>query len=264
MSPAETAVKYARRNINKMILADAFLDPEERVLRGENALLGAIQNKIIKEFLARELSMLGGTTKFIELENVPFVKSDNWTKIYTIPPENREGKDIVRATLVNRGIRSGTNMISPSNIQQWGRNSGLPQAVEQMARANLAIPKTMTAEIKILAPNMLQLRDFNIVHLQPTLECQLAFSDDLNEITPPYQQPLNELVLLAVKNYIYNELSLELDMGKLVMGRELGKYGDIVESYADAGTMYEELKPKWRKYLMLMDRVRSANHYRAT
>lgn len=262
MTPAETAVKYVARFINKMVLADAFLDPEERKLRGGNALYGAMQKKLIEEFLCHELSSLGGTTKFIPLENIPFRKVDNWTKIFEIPDHLREGKDVVRASFVNRSVRAGTNILSPNNINQWGRNSGLPQSVEQMARSNLAIAKTMTAELEFIGPNMFELRDFNIVHLQPTLECKLAYSKDMNEITQPYQSVFNELVLVAAKNYIYQELSMELDMGKLAMGRELGRYGDLVESFADAGSMYEELKPKWRKYLMLMDRVASSNHYR--
>lgn len=73
-----------------------------------------------------------------------------------------------------------------------------------------------------------------------SLYCILENDQAINHLKPKSIAFFKQLVLLAVKAYIYNELILEIDQARLVGGHELGKYREIVESYADADEMYNE------------------------
>lgn len=261
-SPAEIAIKHAIRFMHASILKDVFL----RDVNGEKLNYGsinaAIEEQVIREFVVQDLSALGGKTKYIDLNNLRYKQTNTWTKIYEIPSEMREGRNITHISKVARSIRGGLNATTPIRSSLQGRSHGLMRDVENFAKSNLEIASTSTTEINILNDNVIEVRDVNLVHMAPTLMCKLEISPDLNEVTKPYQNELNKLIECAIKAHVYYDLSVKLDAGKLKMGREFGRYGDIVESYSDASEMYQnDLLPLWRKYLILMDRISSDNFY---
>lgn len=264
MNPVELAIKYVMARVNKTILADSFLDEEDRRLRGARNVEGAIHEKVISEFVVPDLSTKGGITFDVDLTGLAYEKLDQWTRVYDIPPERREGRDIVRAHYVARSIYAGSTTVVPNYFNQYGRRTGLAHQVEKMHQANNPVNQTMSADIDILGPGVIAVRDFDLLHVSPVLKCKLKLSPNLEEISSPYQSELNKLVYHAVRRYIYNELRVELDMGKLVSGRELGVYGQLVEDMADDATLYDDELEKWSKYLILIDKRSSQGLYRSS
>ena len=264
MNPAQMAVEYIVETIPRIILEDAFLDTKHRAMRGIDNMEGVIHEKIIRKVLSRDLSLKGGVTFDVELEGLGYELIDQFTRAYTIPPERREGRDIVRVTYASRSIYSGSTNIVPNYVGTGTRTQGLMHNVEKMLRANQPLDESFTADIDILAPNVIAIRDYDVLMVCPILKCKLAFSPNLEEITPPWQSVLNDLALLAAKKHIFLQLELELDLGKLEHGRELGKYGDYVSNLADASTLYSEELDKWSKFLILMDKRSAQAVYRTS
>lgn len=262
MNAIEGSLRYVKSRIDRRLLADAFLDNESRRLRGTQNVDSAIVEDVIREYVVRDLSTKGGKTFNIDLTNLSFEKLDQWTKVYKIPEERREGRDIVRAEFVARSIYAGSTTVVPNYFNQYGRRTGLAHQVEKMSLANQPVNQTMTADIEFLAPNVLAVRDFDLLHVSPVLKCKLALSPNLEEISEPYHSELHRLIFFAVRREIYTRLSLDLDMGKLEGGREFGAYGNALEAMADAADMYDEELEKWSKYLILIDKHSAQAVYR--
>jgi hypothetical protein len=67
-------------------------------------------------------------------------------------------------------------------------------------------------------------------------------------------RPFCRLVELAVKAYIYNDQVIEVDIGKIRGGQEIGKFKEIVEEYKDAEEQYQEfLATTWQKVAYMND-----------
>jgi hypothetical protein len=61
------------------------------------------------------------------------------------------------------------------------------------------------------------------------------------------------LVEFAVKAYIYNELIVDIDMGELQGGQQLGIFKQIVEGYADAEQNYQDKLKSWMAISVMND-----------
>jgi hypothetical protein len=62
-----------------------------------------------------------------------------------------------------------------------------------------------------------------------------------------------ELIPIRTKP-IYNTYTVQLDIGELRGGQNLGKIKEIIDSYADAEQNYEDyLKEKWAKIAIMND-----------
>ena len=75
----------------------------------------------------------------------------------------------------------------------------------------------------------------------------------LENIQPPYYMAVAEMFTLGLKMYIYNTLRIKLDKGFIYAGHDLSVIKDIVDSYADAGEMYQEKRQIWARIAVLND-----------
>jgi hypothetical protein len=77
----------------------------------------------------------------------------------------------------------------------------------------------------------------------------------MSHIQPRSYKAFCKLVEYAVKAFIYNEYIIEVDMGELRGGHNLGKFKDIIEGYSDAEELYSTyLTEKWQKIAFQNDR----------
>ena len=264
MNAIEGSLRYIKARVNKRILEDAFLDEDDRRLRGTSDVNSAIVEKVIREFVIPDLSRIGGKTADIELVGLQYDYLDQWTRSYYIPPERREGRNIVKYQYVARSVYAGSTTVVPNYFTQVGRRQGISLAAEKMLNANLPVNQTMTADIEQIGPNTFSVRDFDLLHISPILKCKLELSPNLEEIGTAYHSELNILIYEAARRYIYNELNIDMDMGKLEGGRELGAYSEAVRDMSDAAVAYDEELKKWYKYLILTDKRSAQAHYRSS
>ena len=69
-----------------------------------------------------------------------------------------------------------------------------------------------------------------------------------------YIRQFSELCVYAVQAYIYNEYIIQMDIGELHGGQNLGKFKEIIESYQDADELYRTfLREKMGKIFVMND-----------
>jgi hypothetical protein len=79
----------------------------------------------------------------------------------------------------------------------------------------------------------------------------------MTNITPGGVKQFCKLVILATKAWIYNETVIDLDMGYLYKGMEVGRVREIIDSYADSAELYSEFLEEYRGVGFMMDPNRS-------
>lgn len=256
------ALRHVTAVIDRRLLIDAFLDEDERDMRGTQLLEEAINEKVIRAIVIPELSTKGGIELEVDLNGLDYVSVDRWTRNYSIPPDRRMGKNIVSAHFAGRSLHGGSTAIVPNYYDHYGRKTGLLHQGARMNANHQPIYQTQTADVNIVAPNVVEVRDFNTVATTFVLMCTMELSPQLEEIRPPYWSEFNLLAEEAVRRFIYTTLRVELNASKLEAGRELDEYRSALEECADAKVAYQEELNKWPKYLILNDKRSQQAVYR--
>jgi hypothetical protein len=69
-----------------------------------------------------------------------------------------------------------------------------------------------------------------------------------------------QLVILATKAYVYNNLVIPMDRGVIMNGVANNKMQEIIDSYSDANVQYDEYyQENWGKVTFMNDRRRMGN-----
>jgi len=125
------------------------------------------------------------------------------------------------------------------------------------------LPQVGTARIRLIGENLVYVSDVTPLSMDPVLRCRLAYDQELSTISANFQPFMRELIFLAVKAFIYNEMIVLLDQGFLQGGQELGTILEIIRGYEDADRMYVELRDeKLAKKAYLGDPERKQRHLR--
>jgi hypothetical protein len=116
------------------------------------------------------------------------------------------------------------------------------------------IPHTSTSRVQLIAENTILIRDGTAIPQNSFLRCVLANDDNLSNIQLRSYRHFSNLVELAIKSYIYNELVVQIDVGEIRYGQVLGVFKEIVTSYADAEVNYRDyLTETWEKVAFMND-----------
>lgn len=164
---------------------------------------------------------------------------------FLIPASARGGRNIATVESIsdNYTFSLATTVGPIGNMNQMGNS------VSSLANAALLSRTGMNNPIM----PQVTLLSGNIVRLYPNtytdgliLECKLEYDAELTNINQNVLYPLRDLLLCAVKTYIYNRLVISIDSSYIVGGMEIGKVKDIVESYENEASEYKELLMKVR------------------
>ena len=166
--------------------------------------------------------------------------------VFRVPPEAREGKNIAHVYGAYPYITSTAT-----------RGSGYGAAIEQQGNSlthlsNLAL-RSHTIEMGHIQYTPYLLGD-NIVRIYPrahytyglALDCLLEYDDEFTNMDTGTISNLTELVLNATKTFIYTKLIIKVDANEIIAGHSIGKFRDIIESYADEKDRWEELLMKFK------------------
>jgi len=110
-----------------------------------------------------------------------------------------------------------------------------------------------TARLEIVRENQVLVEGYPPYIQDGLLICSIANNAMLENIQPPYYMAVAEMFTLGLKMYIYNTLRVKLDKGFIYAGHDLSVIKDIVDSYADAGEMYQEKRQIWARIAVLND-----------
>lgn len=229
---------FVKRNSNYRIAAPSI---DEQIL-----------NSVVRPRVYIDTNLVGGAEILVPLIGLQGEEVSTTDMVYRIP------KNLTQ----NRSIMSVLNItyVDPNSMVNAGGYGSLGVNVEQSAAQNLLdavspLPMLSTGRVTIIGENVVLVRDSIRIPSNSYLRCIVAQDEAMSHIQPRSYKAFCKLVEYAVKAFIYNEYIIEVDMGELRGGHNLGKFKDIIEEYADANELYETyLTEKWQKIAFQNDR----------
>lgn len=246
----EAALKEIYFSVPREILDLAFIPQYRRITLDK-----CIQDDVIISKVIYDCNTVAGKQTNIVLQPEwvipaqlpsPYAMfSGNTYAIYRIPAEARENRPIVDVISVNYPGPNYNGLQAPTSLYSYGASGmgntvgGLACSVmDSFAMNGAAAPTPIRLsghEVK-LTPVTLMF-DQNIAWI---LTCKLAYDDEMTNLTNNAIRAFVDLAVTAVKAYIYNKLIVQMDSAYLSGGRELGAVKDVVSSYSDAMSTYQE------------------------
>lgn len=211
-----------------------------------------IRDKIIEGRVNIDCNLLGGVQIAIDLSKLPYTEYDIYTKIFNIPLEQTGFRKIVSVMHVSY-------MNDAYGYQSLGyRTNSLLGAAQDLYQAMASMPIVSTANCSLVGENTVMIRDSMTRHSSDLcLSCIVENDEAMANLKPGIYLLYSELVTLATKAYIYNNLSIAMDQGAMTYGYNIGAIRDTVSNYADANELYlTMLRERWQKAAVTNDRAR--------
>jgi hypothetical protein len=161
-------------------------------------------------------------------------------RLYNIPPEARENRDIVGVIDISFRLDYTTFAYGQDGFGSQGNTLGglARAALDSHTMSNACLTPTPT----LLANNMILIDTYNLFFSDDewTLVCRLGYDDEFTNISNSSVYPLSELILTATKAYVWVNLVLRIDQAELSGGQEIGQFKAIVDEYKPALDQYKE------------------------
>jgi len=203
-----------------------------------------IRRQVIDARVLVDINLCSGVEIFIPLINVDADRVDNWTYVYRIPKELTQGRSITQVYGLAYG--QGHTLGNVGVISE--DRSMVLEAAAGLMQSNAAWTQVQSAYCTLVADNTVEVTNMNRVPGISYLRCLVSHDPNLQNIPMTYADKFTELVILAVKAYIYTRTIIPLDEGAIRGGASLGRIREIVDGYADANQMYKEfLRDQWKK-----------------
>lgn len=234
MNPIGKAVSDLFFKIPKEILAEAFKNNNFRNDYG--TITNNIITQVVRSRVLVDINIVGGTEIVIPLDKVKKEVLTEKETIYYIPAELRQNRNITSVLSIINNNRTNASIISSHNLGNDLQNAG-----QAMMNSFSSAPIVSNAKVELVSENtVLVISDF-VLDI-PNIGIRAVIEDDENLAVLNKRSYLyfSKLVELAVKSYIYNTLTVRLDMGYIFAGKEMSSFKNIVDSYSDSEQMYQE------------------------
>lgn len=211
-----------------------------------------ILNEVIRPRVLVDCNLVGGHEVTISLIGLAYSEVDSNSVVYRIPKDRTQNRSIVSVlniTYVDLNAVGGqTGFVSCGVTAEQSAAQGLLDAIQPM-------PMIATTRVSLIGENVVLLRD----NIRPPgnayLRCIIGHDEAMSHLSPRSYRPFAKLVEYAVKSHIYNEYIVEMDMGELRGGLNLGKFKEVIENYADAEELYDTyFRERWQKISFQQDR----------
>lgn len=251
------AITYAINNIRFSIPLEVLqlaFGEAEGVLTGSVGLDDLITTRVLRPKILVDCNLAGGVSRQILLRQCGIRRIvDGW--VITVPKALTDGRSIINVTDILSGVIRTIGTTRGASIA--GTSNPLA-AIPDMLNPPMVIP---TTRLELLADNIVLVKSDVQIISNGVLSCNVENDNNLNNISPRSYTPFAKLVLLGVKAYIHNTLTIRVGQGYIYNGHELGVIGDTVSNYADAHEMYEEfLEYKWSKIAYMNDKSKMSNY----
>ena len=259
MNPIQKAIADVKFKIPMEILTTAFIHREF----GQRALPlsvdAMIRQKIIDERVRLDCDLVGGSEVAIPLMGVAPEYLDNTTIVYRIPKTLTQNRTISRVISLGMGTGVAQNAL---NGALNGFNP-LLNAAQGVMNAMMPIPIISTANIRLIAENTILVTENVALPGSAYLRCYVENDSDFSQLRSTTYQKFTRLVELATKAYIYNTMTISIGQAQLSGGQELGRFREIVDTYADANELYDTyLEEVWKKVSIMDDAMSRERHLR--
>ncbi len=239
------------RQILEVGFRDEWLDRSAPI-----SLENKILNWVIKDRVIRDMDLVHGEEILIDLSRLDVYTSDEYARIYNIPPEltnNREIMSVINVSYVPFGQvvghRGGANTAMVPMM-----TNDLTTAATQVMNSVSAIPNMSTARVDLVGYNVVRVTDRQRLQMSFVLRCYVTNDNYLSNIVPRAYPKFAELSILAVKAYLYNKLIVMMGDHYLQRGQELGIFKEVVGEWRDAAEQYKTyLHDEWAVVAYTMD-----------
>lgn len=238
--------------IPRPILNTVFVERQSSWRTQAPSLDDQILNAVIRQRVLVDCNLVGGHEITVPLTNLTPEEVDANSVVYRIPKEltqNRSIVSVLNITYVDINSIAGSMYYGNCGVTaEQSAAQGLLDAIAPM-------PMISSARVNLIGENVVLLRD----NIRPPgnsyLRCIIGHDEAMSHLSPRSYRAFCKLVEYAVKSYIYNEYIVEMDMGELRGGHNLGKFKDVIEGYADAEELYDTFfRERWQKISFQNDR----------
>jgi hypothetical protein len=229
-----------------------------------------IMNLVIKPRVLVDCDLIGGTEAIVSLDGlVPIRHVDN-SVVINIPKDRTDGRSIrsVIAVLIGPNYPvipsiSGVGASAYSRFSDPRSNNALTNSMAGLVGSLDTVPVSSTAEVMLIGENVIHIRDRLQIVAYSALKCVLAHDENLSGIQLASYHAFSQLVVHAVKAYIYNELVIRIDEDQLLYGASVGTFKEIALSYSESDQNYRDyLNETWGKVSFMNDHPRMERHIR--
>ena len=270
-SPIDYAIEQLFFRIPKEILALAFIGPyalNNPYVRDQVSIPHAIKDQVVYGRVFKDFNLLGGVVDQIPLYGLEPIQLDQYRRVFQIPKTLTDGRSIIQPLSLSFGSQGtygynlGVGMNQYSSHGEYGRGA-VTDGLMNVVSSHSPLPQVGTANLRLVGENTVLIYDVYPLAIDPWLLCRLGYTENLDGYNPNFWPFFAEMVFLATKAFIYNELVVRMDMGQLIGGQELGTIQQIVSEFADADRSYVELRDeKLGKKTYLADTARKQRHLR--
>lgn len=270
MSAIETALREIRHTIPPEILKRVFSTVYEPNTRGfyltDVAIREAILALVINDRVRQLCDAAGPNLVEIPLTGLTPELVPPRSAIYRIPKSYTNGRRITSVESLIYGHTNGPlSQLGYGAASQTLLNGMSPMlGMAQRAMNSMSpIAETENPYTSIIDENVICVEGWLPKVINGFLRCYVSNDANFTMIPEPYWPSFSQLCIRAVKAFIYNFYVIEMDMGVLHGGRELGKFKEIIEEYRDAEELFQEYyQTKWRKQVFLADSRRKQRDIR--
>lgn len=270
MSAIEMALREIRHTIPPEILKRVFSTVYEPNHRGfylsDVAIREAILDMVINDRVRPLCDATNPNEVEISLAGIAPQMVPPRCAIYNIPKSYTNGRRITSVLSIIYG--SQNNNGSSMGYAQGGLNySNGMSSMLSMANKVMAgmspIAETENPYTSIIGENVICVENWMPRVNVGFLRCYVSNDENFTMLPEAYWPSFSQLCVKATKAFIYNFYTLEMNMGELVGGRELGKFREIIEEYRDAEDLFQEYySTTFRKQVFLADARRKQRDVR--
>lgn len=259
-------IRYAVANLKRVIpmeiLRVVFLQRNAFFRDNMENIDEDIMAAVIRPRVLVDCNLVGGTEVFVPLDGIPVYRQNDYTSVYRIPKEKTQGRSIM--SVMNITFSDPTK-VSSYGVAAGDQNTFMLQGAQAVMDAQGSIPVTSTAYVQLIGENVVMVRDTVVLPANIYLRCQLANDENMSHIQLRSYRPFAEMVAFAVKAYIFNTYVIQMDMGQLFGGQNLGRFKEVVDGYADCNELYETfVHERWSKIALMNDRESWTRQIRLT
>ena len=247
------SLQYIKQEIPEKLLELGFKDDDNEI----NAVISLderIRAQLLRPIILTDMNVVGGVNIKIDITKCGIRQMSDTLNEYII--------DVPYTLTDGRTIMSVTSLVSSgyvtSNISNGTLVSGNPvvNALDRVFNAHDTPQVIHTDRLEVLGDNVILVRSANFVITSCWLNCYIENNNNLENINPRSYPAIAEFMTLGVQRYLYNTLKIKFDQGYIHLGHDLSVMTEILDSYADAKTMYKEmLKTIIAKTLFMNDNI---------
>jgi hypothetical protein len=254
MNPIQKALFEMTRRIPPAVLRTVFMERVERWRDAPKSIDEQIMSLVIRPRVLVDCNLVGGREIWVLLDGCRIGGDGVYESVFRVPKERTNGASIMAVLNVSF---TDPSRISAAGIAANGQNNMMLQAGQAVMDAMGMIPQTSTARIDLIGENTVLVRDVMTMPANAYLRCLVANDENMNNLQLRAYHHFVKLVEYAVKSYIYNFYIVDLDIGELRGGQQLGVIKTIIDGYADAEENYQTyLREKWTKVAHMNDNER--------